>query len=212
MLAHWNSSWEDTSRHSDTLSWFWSIQAVFAPNLYAACLMEKQHVPIAKFAAWLDLNSTPRSPTLEADTLTTPLIRLHYTLKLTKGVLSGMSEWLFLAPKWEICQLYHGENKLHFDVRLVLDQHTLLICIVLVHRNNSAEVDISSHPETLLWFRANQSMNLLLSVACLAKKLHITILYFLVSTKRGSNPGYITLAANTTTITSPMLLYVVRQT
>ena len=172
MLAHWNSSWEDISRHSDTLSWFWSIQAVFAPNLYAACLMEKQHVPIAKFAAWLDLNSTPRSPTLEADTLTTPLIRLHYTLKLTKGVLSGMSEWLFLAPKWAFCQLYHGENKLQFDVRLVLDQHTLFD----LYSARSPEVDISPHSETLSWFRANQSMNLFLSVAWLAKKLHITIL------------------------------------
>ena len=38
----------------------------------------------------------------------------------------GVSEWLLLSAKWAILQLYHGVNKLHDDVRFVLDQHAEL--------------------------------------------------------------------------------------
>jgi hypothetical protein len=46
MLVHWNNSpWIDMSHHSDTLSWFQGNQSLlFLIN--AACLAEKQHIPI----------------------------------------------------------------------------------------------------------------------------------------------------------------------
>ena len=41
-----------------------------------------------------------------------------------------MSQWLLFNPKWTIFQLYHGKNKLHemmlMMVSFVLDQHTWL--------------------------------------------------------------------------------------
>ena len=44
------------------------------------------------------------------------------------------------------------------DVRFVLDQHAGLdFIIVLDHWNNSPRIDMSSHSDTLAWFRANQS-------------------------------------------------------
>jgi len=30
------------------------------------------------------------------------------------------SDWLMLLTKWTICQLYHGENKLHIDEMLMM--------------------------------------------------------------------------------------------
>jgi len=32
-----------------------------------------------------------------------------------KFVMDNEIEWLLCNAKWTICQLYHGENKLHFD-------------------------------------------------------------------------------------------------
>jgi hypothetical protein len=49
-------------------------------------------------------------------------------------------------------------------------------------------VDMSLHSDTLLWFRANQYLLLLLNAACLAEKQQIPILYSLVWPDRGSNP------------------------
>jgi len=42
--------------------------------------------------------------------------------------------------------------------------------IVLAHWNNSTRVDMSLHSDTVSWFRANQSLLLLLNAACLAEK------------------------------------------
>ena len=44
-------------------------------------------------------------------------------------MISIKSEWLLLNTKWKKFQLYHGENKLHFNEMMmmsdfVLDQHT----------------------------------------------------------------------------------------
>jgi len=50
------------------------------------------------------------------------------------------------------------------------------IFIVLAHWNNSPWVDMSLHSDTLFWFRANQSLLLFLSAACLAEKQQIPIL------------------------------------
>jgi hypothetical protein len=48
----------------------------------------------------------------------------------------------------------------------------------------------------LFWFRANQSLLLLLNAACLAEKQHIPILYSLVWHDRGSNPRSTALEAS----------------
>ena len=54
------------------------------------------------------------------------------------------------------------------------------IFIVLSHCNNSPRVDMSLYSDTLFWFRANQSLFLLLNAACLAVKQQIPILMSLV--------------------------------
>ena len=75
VIAHWNnSSWIDMSPHSDTLSWFWVKQSLlFLHN--AACLAEKQQIPILCFLVWPDRDSILRSTALEVSTLTiTPRI------------------------------------------------------------------------------------------------------------------------------------------
>ena len=77
-------------------------------------------------------------------------------------------------------QLYHGENKFFFqwddEIRFVLDKHVQLDLIVLAHWNNSPQIDMSPHSDTLSWFRANQSLLFLLNAACLAEKQQIPIL------------------------------------
>ena len=74
----------------------------------------------------------------------------------------------------------------------------------LAHWNNSPRIDMSRHSDTLFWFRANQSLPLLLYARCLAEKQQIPILYFLVWPDRGSNTRSTALEANTLTITPPM--------
>jgi len=81
----------------------------------------------------------------------------------------------------EIFQLYHCENNLIFNemiMRSALFRPTRLVCffIVLSHWNNSPWVDMSLHSGTLFWFRANQSLLLLLNAAYLAGKQQIPIL------------------------------------
>jgi len=61
------------------------------------------------------------------------------------------------------------------EVRFVLDQHAELDFIVLAHRNNSPLLDMSLHPDTLSWFRANQSLLFLRNAACLAENQQIPI-------------------------------------
>ena len=49
------------------------------------------------------------------------------------------------------------------------------ICIVQAHGNYSPLIDMSPNSDTLSWFRANQSLPILLNAACLAEKQHISI-------------------------------------
>ena len=49
------------------------------------------------------------------------------------------------------------------------------IFIVLAHWNNSPLVDMSLHSNTLFWFRAKQSLFLLLNAACSAEKVKIPL-------------------------------------
>ena len=53
--------------------------------------------------------------------------------------------------------------------------HLVRIWIVLAHWNNSPWIDMLLHWDTLSWFRANQSLLLLLKVAYLVEKQHIPI-------------------------------------
>jgi len=48
-----------------------------------------------------------------------------------------------------IFQLYHGENKLIFNDRMMMRS---------AHWNNSPRIDMSPHSDTLFWFRTNQSL------------------------------------------------------
>jgi hypothetical protein len=50
-----------------------------------------------------------------------------------------------------------------------------MFIIYITERNNSPCIDISLISDTLFWFRAKQSLLLLLNAACLAEKQHIPI-------------------------------------
>jgi hypothetical protein len=68
------------SPHLDTLSWFRANQS-FLFLLNAACLAEKQQIPILQSFVWPDRCSNPRSTTLEASTLTiAPSMQLKSTV------------------------------------------------------------------------------------------------------------------------------------
>jgi hypothetical protein len=64
------------------------------------------------------------------------------------------------------------------DVRFVLDQHAEMdfYSNSSLKYGNSPRVDMSLHSDPLFWFRARQSLILLLTTACLAEKQQIPIL------------------------------------
>jgi hypothetical protein len=67
------------------------------------------------------------------------------------------------------------------EVRFVLDlTRWVVFLIVLAHWNNSPRVDMLLHSDTLVWFRANQSLLFLINAACLAEKRQIPNLMSLV--------------------------------
>jgi hypothetical protein len=68
LLININSSRIDMSLHSITLFWFRANQSLLF-LLNAACLAEKQQIPILKSLVWPDRGSNPRSTALEASTL-----------------------------------------------------------------------------------------------------------------------------------------------
>ena len=75
VLAHWNKSLQvDMSLHSDTLFWFRDNQSLLFP-LNAACIADKQQIPILLSSVWPDRGSNPRSTALDASTqtITTPI-------------------------------------------------------------------------------------------------------------------------------------------
>jgi hypothetical protein len=72
----------------------------------------------------------------------------------SEGGSEWVSEWVS-ESKWAIFQLYHSENKLHFDEMMTMisalhyNTNTLsLIFIVLAHWNNSSRVSL--HSDTLV--------------------------------------------------------------
>jgi len=62
------------------------------------------------------------------------------------------------------------------DVALYQTNTLSWMFIVLAHWNNSPRIYISPHSDTLSWFRANQSLLLLLICVCLAEKQQTPIL------------------------------------
>ena len=75
------------------------------------------------------------------------------------------------------------------------------ILIVLIHWHNSPRIDMSLHSDKLFWFRANQSLLLLLNAACLEENQQIPILQLLVWPARVLNTRSIALEASMLTIT-----------
>jgi hypothetical protein len=90
----------------------------------------------------------------------------------------GVSGWLLFNATSAIFQLYHSDNKLIFNEMMLRSALYTLgwIFIVLAHWNNSPQIDMSPHSDTLSRFRANQSLFFLLTAAYLAKKQQIPIL------------------------------------
>jgi len=79
-----------------------------------------------------------------------------------------------LLSEWVIFQLYHGKNKIIFNEMMMKSSlyktNTLSwIFIVLAHWNNSLQIDMLSHSDTLSWFRANQSL-LFLAFFCVLSR------------------------------------------
>jgi hypothetical protein len=81
-----------------------------------------------------------------------------------------LSEWLLFNANSAIFQLYHGKNKLISNevMRSALYKTNMLSFIMLAHRNNSLRMEMSPHPDTLSWFRTNQSMLFVLNASCFA--------------------------------------------
>jgi hypothetical protein len=67
LLAHWNNNMRvDISPHSDTLSWFQANHSLLF-LLNAACLAEKQQIPILYSLIWPNQGSNPRSTAIDND-------------------------------------------------------------------------------------------------------------------------------------------------
>ena len=100
-----------------------------------------------------------------------------------------VSEWLLFNANSAIFQLYHGENNLIFNERVMrsalFKTNTLSwIFVVLAHSSNSPRVDMSLHSDTLFWFRVNQSLLFLLNTACLAGKQQISLNFIVFGSTR----------------------------
>ena len=88
----------------------------------------------------------------------------------SEWVSEWVSEWLLFNANSAIFQLYHVNFQWDDD-----EVRWVGILYALAHWNNSSPGDMSLHPDTLFWFRANQSLLLLLNAACLAEKQQIPI-------------------------------------
>ena len=101
-----------------------------------------------------------------------------------------VSEWLLFYANSAIFQLYHGNNKLIFNEMMMWSAfyytNTLSwIFIVLAHWNNSPQINMSHHSDTIY---PDQSSLFLLNTVCLAEKQQIPIFFSLVWPDLGLNP------------------------
>jgi hypothetical protein len=109
-----------------------------------------------------------------------------YTRQLTYSITFMLflykSEWLLFSANSTICQLYHGENKLIFNEMMMRSAlqyratHLVGFYSASSLKQQSARIDMSSHPDTLSWFQTKHSLPFLLNAACLAEKQQIPIL------------------------------------
>jgi hypothetical protein len=82
-----------------------------------------------------------------------------------------------LAPLSTIFQFWYIMTRTSYISLCTWPTQLVKTFIVLVHWNNSPQVDMSVHTDTLSWLRANQFLFLLLNAACLDEKQQILILY-----------------------------------
>ena len=82
--------------------------------------------------------------------------------------------------------------------------------VKLAHSNNSPQIDMFPNPNTVAWFRVNQSLLFLLNAVMLAEKQQIPFFESLVWPNRDSNSRSPTLEASTLTITLLMRLLLIR--
>jgi hypothetical protein len=84
-----------------------------------------------------------------------------------------VNDWLLFNVKGANFQLYHGDNKLHFDemmFALYLVNIRSWIFKVFSPWGNSLQGDMLLHPNTLSLLQANLSLLLLHNIVCLAEK------------------------------------------
>ena len=79
-------------------------------------------------------------------------------------IMEGVIEWLLFNAYSRIVQLLH-DHGVHW-----------IFIIVLAHWNNSLQIDMSPHSDTLSRFHANQSLLFLFNAVCIAEKQQIPIL------------------------------------
>ena len=114
------------------------------------------------------------------------------------------SEWVIVVySQLSSFFSYIMERTIYISMRWLLSplwtRPTLFveIIIVLSHWSNSLQIGMSLHLDTLSWFKANQSLLLLLNAACLAKKQPIPISIFGLTRPGLKTMLYHTLQVNT---------------
>jgi hypothetical protein len=103
---------------------------------------------------------------------------------------NGSRARLECGRSWVLALVGSNQRIYHWYVLFLrsarnIKENVSSICIVLAHWNNSPWVDVSLHSDTLFWFRVNQSLLVLLNVACLAEKQHIPMIYSLIWPDQG---------------------------
>ena len=102
----------------------------------------------------------------------------HVYCKLNLSSVEWVSD-CFLTPTQQLFSLI--VNEMMMRSALYLTNTLSWIFIVLAHWNNSPQIDMSHHSDTLSWFRANQYVLFLLHAVWLAEKQQIPIVFGLTN-------------------------------